>query len=82
MRRRARLASSKLTLLPRSSTTSRTTHSEHLFWPEFFFHAKRDNALKPSTGMVNVEQFQSESLLQQPPQRSCVPLLERPLYAI
>jgi hypothetical protein len=37
MRLCARLASSKLTLLPRSSTTSRTTDSEYLFGPSFFF---------------------------------------------
>jgi hypothetical protein len=33
-----RLASIKLTLLPRTSTTSRTTDSEYLCWAEFFFH--------------------------------------------
>ena len=38
MRLCARLASSKLTLLRRSSTTSRTTDSEYLFWAEFFLH--------------------------------------------
>jgi hypothetical protein len=39
MRIGAGLASAKLTLLPRSSTTSRTRDSECLFWTEFFFHA-------------------------------------------
>jgi hypothetical protein len=34
----ARLACTKLTLLPRGSTTSRTTDSEYLFQAEFFFH--------------------------------------------
>src|ERR1700674_1940699 len=38
MRLGARLASTKLTLLPRSSTTSRTPDGEYLFWEEFFFH--------------------------------------------
>src|ERR1700720_4768677 len=38
MRLCARLASSELTLLPRSSTTSRTTDSEYLFGAEFFLH--------------------------------------------
>jgi hypothetical protein len=38
MRLAARLASIKLTLLPRTSTASRTTDSEYLFWAEFFFH--------------------------------------------
>ncbi len=35
MRLCARLACTKLTLLPRSSTTSRTTDSEYRFWAEF-----------------------------------------------
>jgi len=38
MRLGARLASTKLTLFPRSSTTSRTTDSEYLFWAEFPLH--------------------------------------------
>src|SRR5450631_1914163 len=38
MRLVARLASIKLTFLPRTSTTSRTTDSEYPCWAEFFFH--------------------------------------------
>ncbi len=38
MRLGARLTSTKLTALPRSSTTSRTRDSEYLFWAKFFFH--------------------------------------------
>jgi len=38
MRLAARLASINLTLLPRTSTTSRTTDSEYLFWAELFLH--------------------------------------------
>jgi hypothetical protein len=38
MRFYAGLASTKLTLLPRSSTSSRTTDSEYLFWAELFLH--------------------------------------------
>ncbi|HZW97208.1 MAG TPA: hypothetical protein VFF64_29965, partial [Candidatus Eremiobacteraceae bacterium] len=39
MRLCARQPSTKLTLLPRNSTTSRTTHREYLFWAEDPFHA-------------------------------------------
>jgi hypothetical protein len=57
MRLVARLASTELTLLPGRSTTSRTTGSEYLFLAEFFFHVGRDHALKPSPGMLNLEQL-------------------------
>jgi hypothetical protein len=56
MRFRARLTSRKLTLFPRSGTTSRTVDSEYLFWAEFLFHG-RDNAPNPFTGMVNLGQL-------------------------
>jgi hypothetical protein len=38
MRLCARLASSKLTLFPLTSTTGRTADNEYLFAVEFFFH--------------------------------------------
>ena len=52
----ARLASCKLTLFTRCSTTSRTTDSEYLFWAEFLFHGEIMIS-NPSTGMVNLDQF-------------------------
>jgi hypothetical protein len=57
MRICAGLASSKLTLSPRGGTTGRTTEGKYLFLAEFFFHGERNNASKPSAGMVNLAQF-------------------------
>ncbi len=56
MRPGARFASTKRTLLTRSSITSWTTDSEDLFLAEFFFHG-RDNALNPCTKMVSLDQL-------------------------
>jgi hypothetical protein len=54
MRLGAWLASTKLTLLPRSSTASRTTDGEGLFLPEFLFHgAKERIPQKPFIRLVN-----------------------------
>jgi hypothetical protein len=57
MRPGARFASTKRTLLTRSSTTSWTTDGEYLFLAEFFFHGSRDTALNPCTKMVNLDQL-------------------------
>jgi hypothetical protein len=57
MRLRAQLASAKRTLLPRSSTTSRTTDSEYLFWIEFLFHGGEIIPPTPCTGTVTLKQF-------------------------
>ena len=57
MRLGARLATTKLTLRLRSSTTSWTTDSEYLFWAEFFFHGGEIVPPKPMHGMVNLEHF-------------------------
>jgi hypothetical protein len=57
MRLCAGQASSKLTLLPRSSATGRTAESEYLFWVRFSFHG---GEILPQTHvqeMVNVEQL-------------------------
>jgi hypothetical protein len=40
MRVGARLASAKLTLLPRSGSAGRAANSEYLLWAEFFYHTK------------------------------------------
>src|SRR5689334_3898502 len=56
MRLRAGLASSKLTHLPRSSTTGWTTDSEYLFWGEFFFHSGEIMPQNQRIGMVNLAQ--------------------------
>jgi hypothetical protein len=61
MRVCAGLASSKLTLLPRSGTTSRTTDGEDLFWAEFRFHC--EIMPQPPAKMVNSEQFENDYLL-------------------
>jgi hypothetical protein len=57
MRLGAGLASTKLTLLPRSSSTSWTTDSEYLLWAEFFFHDGERIPPNQRTGMVNLEQL-------------------------
>lgn len=44
MRLGARVSGAKFALLSRSSTTRRTRDSEYLFWAEFFFHCRGDNA--------------------------------------
>ena len=44
MRIGARLASTKLALLPRGGTTSRATDSKYLFRAELFFHGVENNA--------------------------------------
>jgi hypothetical protein len=46
MRFSARLAGTKLALLPRGGTASRTPDSEYLFWAEFPLHGG-DNATEP-----------------------------------
>jgi hypothetical protein len=50
MRLGARLATTKLTLRLRSSTTSWTTDSEYLFWAELFFHGARADAIQGLRG--------------------------------
>src|SRR5690349_25115542 len=59
----AGLAGRKLTLLPWTCTTGRTTDSEYLLWAEFFFRCNRhdsccgrnDHVINPSIEMVNLE---------------------------
>ena len=55
MRLGARLASTKLALLSRSSATSRTMYSEYLFWAQFLSSqtpmCKRVVKLEPVTGL-------------------------------
>jgi len=55
MRVGARLARTKLTLLSRGSTTSRTTDSEYLFCAEGFLDGSERMLQRPSAGMVNFE---------------------------
>ena len=57
MRFSARLAGTKLALLPRGGTASRTPDSEYLLWAGFLLHGGKIMPRSPCPEMANIEQL-------------------------